>query len=149
MSQKTSLHRDVVEAVAAHLIDASVVVLRPVDRGPPAAIDLAFADARGRVQSIAVRGATVRQRVHTIRRKNVYAYNVTYWAWNLHVHGKRWAQPDWWVLVPDMDVSDALVIPGAELRTARTVALSIGARSSRYCTYRRQWSAIIGQRKAA
>lgn len=138
------VHSTVIDAVIAHLVEAGLVVFVPREHGRPTPVDIGILDGLGRMQSIAVRGASLRQRVHRVRRREQrYEYKVLFWGWNLHVHGKRVAQPDWWVLVPDLDASAALVIPGPELRDQRTVAFSLGARNSRYCAYRRAWPSLL------
>lgn len=150
MSQQTELHAQTVAAVEHRLHAGHLVVFRAACGHT--GVELGILDARGRLQSVAVRAAQRRTRVHRVHRTNgvTYEYPVTYWAWGLHTHGVRRLWPDWWVLVPDVEVDDALVIPGGELAGSEpTVTFCVGARRSRYCRYHGAWAALMAGKRAA
>jgi len=103
-------------------------------------------------QPVAIRASAVlRKRVVVRHPAKTYHYEVRAYSWNLHAHGRRTAQPAWWVLATLDCLARSFVVPAAVVgRTRTTWSLAAYPRrpQSGLHAWRGRWDAA-GARRAA
>ena len=100
-------------------------------------------------RSVAVRVAHLMPRrvtIYAAGRK--YRYDYPEWSWNLHTHGRRYAQPDVWVFVALGEPVRRFVVPARLLRGRYTLRVMRGRADQHWLRrYRDVWD--VAHRSAA
>ena len=147
MSARTASHHRAVALVARRLraTGVTVTILDPMRSHGVALVGIL---PDGVTVHVAVRASTRQLRnIQVTTPSGTYRYRVWQYVFNLHAHGTRTTQADWWVLVPLDAPAQAWLLPSrivGPTRQTYTIVADVARPRNVLHAYRGRWGIVAG-----